>query len=116
MRDWVTSLLDQHRATILNRVEALRADSIATVVAQAHDQAGGLVSRERAMVSPLASRAQGLVQAGLFDRRAVREARRLHLIASTRARDAETRQLTLESTTLRARLRIVGVLAGWGQP
>jgi hypothetical protein len=111
---WASTLLERWTSGMTRHVAEHRSAAWEEALRLARAHAGALAVRERAMVAGLPSAALELVQAGLFDRRAIDQARRTRAVAELMTSDAATRAVALQSEApLRTSIRIVALRAGW---
>jgi hypothetical protein len=111
---WASALLERWTSGMTRHVAEHRSAAWEEALRLARAHAGALAVRERAMVAGLPSAARELVQAGLFDRRAIDQARRTRAVAELNTSDAATRAVALQSEApLQTSIRIVALRAGW---
>jgi hypothetical protein len=111
---WASALLERCATDAAECVAQDRSSEWEESMQLFRAHADAMALRERAIVADLPSAARTLVQAGLFDRRAMDRARRRQAVANLLLTDAASRVAALQADTpLRTSIRIVALHAGW---
>jgi hypothetical protein len=114
---WVSAFLDRHGPLIIDQARRDALDSYTEAMVLVREHAETLAARERAVAAAHPSAAQPLVQAGLFDRRALNQAAARRQAVALLTRDAAARLASLEPDgPLRTDARIIAIRAGWRPP
>lgn len=106
---WADAFVVQWAAPILKHAREHAAPALARAIAAIRTAADAAVARERAMVAAIALTSQHLVQAGLFDRRALNESRKRHTTTALLSEDAAARLELDPSREIETRTRIVAI-------
>jgi hypothetical protein len=107
---WAAELVRVAGAGILERAREAKLASTEQVIAWIRELTRQASARERSIAGGLPAAAQPLVQPGLFDRRAVNEARRRQSVTALLTEDAASRLETFgPDAHIETRLRIVSI-------
>jgi superfamily II DNA or RNA helicase len=109
---WADEFVARCHAAILTRAREHAAPVVDRAVAGILASTDSASARERAMVTAIAPTAQQLVQAGLFDRRALNEARKRHTTAALLTGEAAARLEGDPAREIETRARILAI-RGW---
>jgi hypothetical protein len=109
---WADGFVAQSSTSLLTRAREHAGPSIDRAIARIRAAVGVASARERAMLTTIAPVAQRLVQAGLFDRRALNESRKRHTTAVLLTEEAAARLDLHPAREIETRARIVAI-RGW---
>lgn len=106
--------MDRHAARLADEVRACEMAPLEVARQRAREMGRAATARERWIASGAPSTAQALVQAGLFDRRALNVAAARTHVAAELANDAELRLRSLDDgSRLEMTARIVAIRSAW---
>jgi hypothetical protein len=109
---WAEEVIERLKPRVLQHAIERAQPGLASAVTRMRAQMEMAAARERSMVATLAPAAQRLVQAGLFDRRAVNESKRRQAAATLLIDDAAARLATDAAPEIATQATIVA-LRGW---
>lgn len=110
-KSWAEQFVVRWSATILKKAREHTELRIERTIARIRSCAEDAAARERAMVAAITPTAQRLVQAGLFDRRAINESRRRGATAALLTEDAAIRFDLQRAREMNTRVSIIGIRA-----
>lgn len=110
---WALALIENNGDAIVEYARRLRSESCAEALVLLREWGDAAAARERGLAGDGSSAAQRLVQAGLFDGRALRDLAARQQVDALLAREAESRVLELRlNVPLRTLVGIIAVRAG----
>jgi hypothetical protein len=114
---WASAFIERHGGLLLEEARGHAIDSCTEAMVLVREHAEALASREKAVAAGKPSAAQPLVQAGLFDRRALNQAVARRQAVALLTREATARLASLEPDgRLWTDARIIAIRSGWQLP